>query len=64
MKRISSIWLEILSEVFVNLGSGWFGLVFYEAQFTADPVVLFLRIVFGSISLMIAKLLREEARKR
>lgn len=64
MRLISSVWFEILSEVFVNLGSGWFGLVLYEVQFNADPAILITRVALGIMSLVIAKLFREEVRQR
>lgn len=68
MYSLSPIWLEILSELFVNLAAGWFALVFIEPRFSSlDTFEMFLVLTakgsLGILSLLLAKYLREEARK-
>lgn len=62
------MWFQILSELFINLSAGWFGLVLIENQFnkkSSDDVLgLILRILIGIISLFIAKLFREKAEQK
>lgn len=68
MFKFDKGWLEILSEFFINLAAGWFGVVFFEPQLITidsigDVFVLTLKGSLGILSLVLAKILREEARK-
>lgn len=65
MLVISKTWFEIFSELFVNLAAGWYALVFIEPQLSGsvNGLALFLRFIFGTISLIAAKQFREEAKK-
>ena len=63
------IWLEILSELFVDLAAAWFAVAFIEPQFGiintfSDILWLILKVFAGIISLFVAKHLREKARRR
>ncbi|MEK7543731.1 MAG: hypothetical protein AAB557_02590 [Patescibacteria group bacterium] len=62
MMTISTVWFEIVSELFVNLSAGWFAVVFIEPQLGTlkTPWELLFRFFLGIISLFIAKSLREE----
>ena len=60
-------WLEIISELFVNLSAGWFAFGFIEPlltdTFTTKTALwLILRLLAGIVSLAIAKKLRDEAK--
>ncbi|MBI3577740.1 hypothetical protein HY086_06915 [Candidatus Gottesmanbacteria bacterium] len=61
---ISQTWLEILSDLFVNIAAGWFALVFIEPQLASvlNISALILRFLSGMMSLMIAKQFKEEAK--
>lgn len=57
------IWLEILSELFVNLSAAWFAVVFVEPQLGlidrfSDVLWLILKAISGILSLFVAKHLR------
>lgn len=59
-----SLWLSIISELFVNLSAGWFGAAFIlpavsENIFTVDPKLLTADIILGILSLILAKVFRK-----
>lgn len=61
------IWFEVLSDLFVNISAGWFGVVFIEPQLglvntKVDIFWLLFKILSGIISLFIAKYFKEKAR--
>jgi len=61
------VWFEILSDLFVNLAAGWFGLVLIETQLspvTDISSVFFLtfKTLLGILSLILAKRLKEESK--
>jgi len=63
----SLLWLEIISEILVNLASAWFALVFIEPGFDLIPrseivPVLTSRLVLGMFNLVLAKRFRAAAR--
>lgn len=63
------MWLEILSELFVNFAAAWFAVVFIETQITEIRTIeeilqLTLRFILGILSLFVAKYLREKGRKK
>ncbi|MBI2641343.1 hypothetical protein HYW87_01990 [Candidatus Roizmanbacteria bacterium] len=69
MPLLSDVWLEILSELFVNLAAAWFAIVFIEpltriVQSPEGVFILTLKFILGILSLVIAKNLREELKKR
>jgi len=68
MSKLGKSWLEILSEFFVNIAAGWFGIIFIEPQIApirdiTDVLALTFKGIFGIVSLVLAKILREETRK-
>ncbi len=68
MNIFSPIWLEILSELFVNLAAGWFGVVFVEQNIKpissfGDVFILTFKTGLGILSLTLAKKFREDAKK-
>ncbi len=58
-------WLEIVSEVLINLAAGWFAVVFIEPQLSGFTPQTFsnltLRFTAGIVTLAVAKRFREEA---
>ncbi len=62
---LSPIWLEILSDLFVNLSAGWLAVAFIEPQInsTRNISLLLFKLILAIVSLIIAKSLREEAKK-
>ena len=63
------MWLEILSELLVNFAAAWFAVVFVEPQLTEirtikEVLLLTFKFILGIVSLIIAKYLREKARKK
>lgn len=65
MKIVSPVWLDVLSDLFVNLSAGWLAIVFIEPQIgpVKNIFLLLLRCFSAILSLVIAKILREEAKK-
>ena len=64
-----SAWPEIISEVLVNLGSAWLALVIVEPRINglfdaASLLLLTVRLSFGMVSLVLAKVFREVAREQ
>jgi len=62
------MWFEIISELFVNLAAGWFGLVLFVPQFSRittsqDFLLLIFKFLLGIISLFAAKFFREKTRR-
>jgi hypothetical protein len=59
--RLSYLWLGILSELFINLAAGWFGVVFIVVNI--DGKTTFENLIFktflGILSLLIAKQFRQ-----
>lgn len=62
---LSKAWLEVLSELFVNIAAGWFAIVFIEPQLGGIRSIgpLLFRLILGMFSLVVAKFFREEAKK-
>ena len=65
MNWLSPGWLEILSELFVNLAAGWLIFVFIEPQLgpVKNPLLLTLRFILGILTLIIAKYFRDRSKK-
>jgi len=68
VRQFSSAWPEIISEVLVNLGSAWIAFVVIEPKVglplnTDVALLLTARFVFGILSLVLAKMYREAARR-
>lgn len=63
-KRPSPIWLEVLSDLFVEFAGVWFALVLIEPQLNpkTDILTLTSRIFFGILSLVAAKYFREKGK--
>lgn len=62
-------WLEILSELLVNIAAAWFSFVFIETQLSSthkldDILPLMFRVCLGILSLFFAKYLREKTKAR
>lgn len=64
---LSLVWAEIISELLVNLGSAWFALAVVEPKvnppFSRVAPLLTSRVVFGMLSLVLAKQFREAAKE-
>lgn len=65
---LSSLWLEIVSELLVNLSAAWFAAVVLETQFESlrgvrDITLLTARFLFGILTLYLAKRSREGSRQ-
>lgn len=63
MRGVDSIWLTTISDLFVNLSAGWFGVVLILSPTVRVPkkanlLVLTFDIIFGSFSLTVAYMLR------
>ena len=66
---IPIMWFQIISELFVNLAAGWFGVVFIQPYLESirtpeDILWLLFKTLSGIISLFIAKYLREKSQRR
>ena len=62
MGRLDPLFVIILSDLFVNLSAGWFGAAFIVTLVSKRSKlkfrVLFLNLLFGTISLVVAYVLR------
>jgi len=62
MGRLDPLFVIILSDLFVNLSAGWFGAAFIVPLVSKRSKlkfrVLFLNLLFGTISLVVAYVLR------
>lgn len=64
MMVFSKTWFEILSELFVNLAAGWFAVILIEPYVGVKNVwLLFFKLFLGIVTLMLAKVFREEGRQ-
>ncbi len=64
MTTFNADWASILSELFVNLATGWFGAVFIVPNFsgitsTYEFFLLTADLVLGTVSLLVAFYLRQ-----
>lgn len=64
MKKIDPILLLVLSEFWINMGAGWFGVAIIaplspQATFPINLWVLTTDVIFGIVSLIIAYKLRK-----
>jgi hypothetical protein len=64
MISLSNSWLKVLSGLFVNLGAGWFGVVFIAPgivgqSFLLSSVVLTKNLLLGTLCLVMAKKMEE-----
>ena len=57
-------WSDILSDLFVNLAAAWFAEVLIETQLSKNTSfdVLILRFIFGILSLLVVKFLRDHSK--
>ena len=60
------IWYQIISELFVNIAAGWFGVALFEPKIASvnQILLLILKIILGILSLFVAKFFKEKARRR
>lgn len=63
------VWYQIISELFVNLAAGWFGVVFIQPYVDSihtsqDILWLLFKVLSGIMSLFTAKFFREKSRRR
>lgn len=61
------MWYQVISELFVNLAAGWFGVVLFEPQLGSirtreDILWLIFKVLLGIISLFGAKYWREKSK--
>lgn len=64
-----AIWLDVLSETFVNISAAWFAVAIIEPQINLirtqkDILALMFKLFLGIISLVIAKYFREKSQKQ
>ncbi len=68
MNKISPVWLEILSDLLINLAASLFIVVVVEPIFIAlktleDIMVLTSKLLLGILFLILAKKLKEDSKK-
>jgi hypothetical protein len=68
MLTLSAVWLEIFSDLFVNLAAAWFTIIFIQPSIyltgsISDLFWLFYKFLLGMLSLFIAKYFREEVKQ-
>jgi hypothetical protein len=68
IKRPSPVWLEIISDLLINLSAGLFILLFIEPlvmpfKTLEDFILLTYKLLLGILFLILAKKLKEDSRK-
>lgn len=67
MFKLDRNWLVILSELFVDISAAWFTITFIEPQLVGKEIKdmffpLTSRFIFGIVTLLLAKYLRDKSR--
>ena len=69
MKRVDTVWLEVISELLINLAAGWFGASFIVPAISEKPItfnlsILTMDIVMGIVFLATSYKLKKLAKNK